>query len=81
MTTSDLTWSKAKDSIVVGIGALIVMALGFLLSGQAESNKALGQVQKDIAVLTSETRRDREDVSDLKGRVRDLETSVKKGRP
>jgi len=73
VTTSDLSWAKAKDAIVVGIGGLIVIALGFLLSGQAESNRALGEVRKDIAVLATEGKRDRDDVTDLKNRVRAIE--------
>jgi predicted fused transcriptional regulator/phosphomethylpyrimidine kinase len=76
MTTSDLTWGKTKDGILMGVGALLVSLLLFILKGQAESNATLAEVKRDLAVYSSESKRNREDVADLQGRVRSLEVAV-----
>ena len=76
MTTERLTWGRTKDALVVGIGAALVALLGFLLKGQSEASATLAEVKRDIAIIATESKRDREEVSDLKARVRDLETRV-----
>ena len=80
MTTENLTWSKAKDYIVLGIGGLLVTVLALLLRGQAASNATLAEVRMDLAVLAARAQRDREDaqrdhadISDLKARMRVVE--------
>lgn len=73
---SRLSWDKTRDAIVLGVGALLVGALGILIRGQTESNTVLGEVKRDLAVLSSETRRDREEVTELKGRVKIIEVRL-----
>lgn len=58
--SEELTWRKAKDSIVVGLAGLVVMLLGLLLKGHIEMNAALMEIKKDIAVIESKRHRDRD---------------------
>lgn len=75
---------------MVGVGALLIAALGILIKsqiesnaiiikGQAENNAILGEVKRDVAVLSSETRRDREEMAELKGRVKTIEARLFEG--
>ncbi len=71
--TTDLSWNRAKDLIVIGIGTLLILILGYMANGLAAANASLGEVKRDIAVLVAEKARDREELTELKDRVRTLE--------
>ena len=74
MTTDSLSWQKTKDSLVLGIGAVLIVILGYLATGLATANASLGEVKRDIAVLVAEKQRDREELAEVKERLRTLET-------
>ena len=74
MTIDSLSWQKTKDSLVLGIGAVLIVILGYLATGLAAANASLGEVKRDIAVLVSEKQRDREELAEVKERLRTLET-------
>ncbi|MEN6301667.1 MAG: hypothetical protein ABFD96_03040 [Armatimonadia bacterium] len=73
MTTDSLSWQKTKDSLVLGIGAVLIVILGYLATGLATANASLGEVKRDIAVLVAEKQRDREELAEVKERLRTLE--------
>ena len=72
-----LTFARAKDSVLIGLASLLVAILGSLLRGQTQANATLAEVKKDIAVIATEGRRDREELADIKQRVRALEARLK----
>ena len=74
MTADSLSWEKTKSSLVLGIGASLVAFLGILAKGQADANASLGEVKRDIAVLLAEKQRDREEMKEVKDRLRVLES-------
>ena len=74
MTTDSLSWQKTKDSLVLGIGAVLIVILGYLAAGLATANASLAEVKRDIAVLVAEKQRDREELAEVKERLRTLET-------
>ena len=74
MTIDSLSWQKTKDSLVLGIGAVLIVILGYLATGLATANASLGEVKRDIAVLVAEKQRDREELAEVKERLRTLET-------
>jgi Tfp pilus assembly protein PilN len=74
VTTDSLSWQKTKDSLVLGIGAVLIVILGYLATGLATANASLGEVKRDIAVLVAEKQRDREELAEVKERLRTLET-------
>lgn len=73
MTTESLSWGKTKDALVIAIGGLLVAFLGVLARGQAEANSSLAEVKRDIAVILVEKQRDREEMLEMKDRLRALE--------
>ena len=74
MTTDSLSWQKTKDTIVLGIGGMLIVILGYLAAGLATANASLAEVKRDVAVLVAEKQRDREELAEVKERLRTLET-------
>lgn len=73
MTTDSLSWQKTKDTLVLGIGGVLIVILGYLAAGLATANASLAEVKRDIAVLVAEKQRDREELAEVKERLRTLE--------
>lgn len=73
MTSESLSWTKAKDTIVLGIGGCLILILGYLATGLAAANASLAEVKRDIAVLVAEKQRDREEMAEIKERLHTLE--------
>ena len=74
MTTDSLSWQKTKDALVLGIGGMLIVILGYLAAGLATANASLAEVKRDVAVLVAEKQRDREELAEVKERLRTLET-------
>ena len=74
MTTDSLSWQKTKDALVLGIGGTLIVILGYLAAGLATANASLAEVKRDIAVLVAEKQRDREEIAEVKERLKLLET-------
>jgi hypothetical protein len=80
----ELTWERAKDGLVIGLASLIVFYLGSMFkeinNRQIETNTALAELKKDIAVLSANRVNDCEDLRDLQDRIKVLEKRAYKAK-
>ena len=61
-----MTWDKAKDAIVVGVGVLLIWLLSMLIKGQNDTTATVMEIKKDIAVFSAQVQRQANDIEDLK---------------
>ncbi len=50
MTADDLTWTKAKNAMVVGAAGVAVLIAGQILSEVSAIRKEVAELKKDVAV-------------------------------